>query len=123
MSGHWPQSISLAAASDYFFVLVDSGQKTGIKRGFRVLRDTAQGSALRTRSLLKKAGENFISPAGGMKSLTLSPVRDKVTDLPQTHSKRFYNTTVDKYKYCGMIRKNSISMGGHRPCMNRSFSR
>ena len=66
MSGHWPQSISLAAASDYFFVLVDSGQKAGIKRGFRVLRDTAQGSALRTRSLSRKAGESFISPAGGI---------------------------------------------------------
>ena len=67
-----------------------------------------QGSALRTCSLLKKAGENFISPAGGMESLTLSPVRDKVIHLPQTHSKRFYNATVDKYKYCGMIRKNQF---------------
>ena len=108
MSGHWPRSISLAAASDYFFILVDSGQKTGIKRGFRHLRMATQGSALRTCSLLKKAGENFISPAGGMESLTLSPVRDKVIHLPQTHSKRFYNATVDKYKYCGMIRKNQF---------------
>ena len=33
---------------------------------FRILRDATQGSALRTRGLLKKAGENFISPAGGM---------------------------------------------------------
>lgn len=41
-------------------------------------------------------------------SLTSSRVRDKVTDLPQTHSKRFYNATVDKHKYCGMIRKNQF---------------
>ena len=59
MSGHWPRSISLAAASDYFFILVDSGQKTGIKRGFRALRSASQGSALRTRSLSRKAGESF----------------------------------------------------------------
>ena len=72
MSGHWPRSISLAAASDYFFILVDSGQKTGIKRGFRVLRDTAQGSALRTRKPLKRFDPNFISPAGGT-TLNLFP--------------------------------------------------
>jgi len=39
-------------------------------------------------------------------SLTSSRVRDKVIHLP--HSKRFYNATVDKYKYCGMIRKNQF---------------
>ncbi|WP_278246326.1 hypothetical protein [Butyricicoccus pullicaecorum] len=38
MSGQWPRGISLAAASDYFFILVDSGQKTGIKGEFRPLR-------------------------------------------------------------------------------------
>ncbi len=72
MSGHWPRSISLAAASDYFFILVDSGQKTGIKREFRHLRMATQGSALRTCSLLKKAGENFISPAGGIGTVLFS---------------------------------------------------
>ena len=66
MSGQWPQSISLAAASDYFFVLVDSGQKTGIKRGFRVLRDTAQGSALRTRKPLKRFDRNFNYGCGAL---------------------------------------------------------
>ena len=30
-----------------------------MKRGFRALRSASQGSALRTRGLLKKAGENF----------------------------------------------------------------
>ena len=39
--------------------------KAKIKRDFRTLRSPAQGSALRTRGLLEKAGENFISPAGG----------------------------------------------------------
>ena len=50
----------------FILFLVDSGQKTGIKRGFRVLRDTSQGSALRTRKPLKRFDRNFISPAGGM---------------------------------------------------------
>ena len=46
-------------------VLVASrGGHREAKRGFRILRDATQGSALRTRSLLKKAGENFISPTG-----------------------------------------------------------
>ncbi|WP_412106533.1 hypothetical protein [Butyricicoccus pullicaecorum] len=37
MSGQWPRSISLAAASDYFFILVDF-RKAKIKKEFRRLR-------------------------------------------------------------------------------------
>ncbi|MFR4973095.1 MAG: hypothetical protein ACLUB2_06760 [Butyricicoccus pullicaecorum] len=42
----------------FVFILVDfSSREIGkIKRGFRGLRATAQGSALRTRSLSRKAG-------------------------------------------------------------------
>ena len=40
MSGQWPRSISLAAASDYFLILVDF-RKAKIKRGFRRLRTAA----------------------------------------------------------------------------------
>ena len=69
----------------FFSILVDSGQKTGIKRGFRVLRDTTQGSALRTCSLLKKAGENFISPAGGT-TLNLFP---RLSPRPACGTKSF----------------------------------
>ena len=61
MSGQRPQSISLAAASDYFFVLVDF-RKAKIKREFRTLRSPTQGSALRTRKPLKRFDPNFISP-------------------------------------------------------------
>ena len=45
----------------FVFILVDfSSREIGkIKRGFRGLRATAQGSALRTRSLSRKAGESF----------------------------------------------------------------
>ncbi len=46
-------------------VLVASwGGRREAKGVFRHLRMATQGSALRTRSLLKKAGENFISPTG-----------------------------------------------------------
>ncbi len=66
MSGQRPQSISLAAASDYFFVLVDF-RKAKIKRRFRALRSASQGSALRTRKPFEKGlSESFISPAGGL---------------------------------------------------------
>ena len=58
MSALCARSISLAEASDYFFVLVDF-RKAKIKRGFRVLRDTTQGSALRTRKPLKRFDRNF----------------------------------------------------------------
>ena len=75
MSALCARSISLAAASDYFFILVDF-RKAKIKRGFRVLRDTAQGSALRTRSLSRKAGESFNMGA-------VLVLRDKVTFLHQ----------------------------------------
>ena len=62
MSGHWPRSISLAAASDYFFVLVDF-RLAKIKREFRTLRSPTQGSALRTRKPFEKGlSESFISP-------------------------------------------------------------
>ena len=66
MSGQRPRSISLAAASDYFFVLVDF-RKAKIKREFRALRSASQGSALRTRKPFEKGlSESFISPAGGL---------------------------------------------------------
>ena len=62
MSGQRPRSISLAAASDYFFVLVDF-RKAKIKREFRALRSASQGSALRTRKPFEKGlSESFISP-------------------------------------------------------------
>ena len=61
MSGQRPRSISLAAASDYFFVLVDF-RLAKIKREFRTLRSPTQGSALRTRKPLKRFDPNFISP-------------------------------------------------------------
>ena len=38
----------------FLFILVDSGQSPESKREFRVLRDTAQGSALRTRKPFEK---------------------------------------------------------------------
>ena len=57
------QRVARPAGRAFAFILVDSGQKTGIKRGFRHLRMATQGSALRTRSLSRKAGESFISPS------------------------------------------------------------
>ena len=52
-----------------FSVLVDSGQKTGIKGEFRTLRSPTQGAALRTRKPFEKGlSESFISPAGGFYS-------------------------------------------------------
>ena len=48
----------------FLFLLIFREAK--IKRGFRVLRDTSQGSALRTRKPFEKGlSESFISPAGG----------------------------------------------------------
>ena len=47
MSGHWPRGIAPSADGAFSLFLVDSGQKTGIKRGFRVLRDTSQGNGAR----------------------------------------------------------------------------
>ncbi|MDY2968754.1 MAG: hypothetical protein SOR83_02070 [Butyricicoccus pullicaecorum] len=50
----------------FLFIFVDF-REAKIKRGFRVLRDTAQGSALRTRKPFEKGlRESFISPAGGI---------------------------------------------------------
>ena len=53
MSALCARSFSRPEGRDYFFVLVDfpSREIGKIKRGFRALRSTAQGSALRTRSL------------------------------------------------------------------------
>ena len=58
MSALCARSISRPAGRDYFFVLVNF-RKAKIKRGFRVLRDTTQGSALRTRKPLKRFDRNF----------------------------------------------------------------
>ena len=55
--------IARPAGRAFVFILVDSGQKTGIKRGFRHLRMATQGSALRTRKPLKRFDRNFISAA------------------------------------------------------------
>ena len=44
MSGQRPQSISLAEASDYFFVLVDF-RLAKIKGEFRALRSASQGNS------------------------------------------------------------------------------
>ena len=61
MSGFQPRSISLAAASDKNESLLIPGSDTGNQREFRVLRDTTQGSALRTRKPFEKGlSENFI---------------------------------------------------------------
>ncbi|OUP53405.1 hypothetical protein B5F17_05200 [Butyricicoccus pullicaecorum] len=59
MSALCARSIARPAGRASIFVLVDF-RKAKIKRGFRVLRDTTQGSALRTRGLSRKAGESFI---------------------------------------------------------------
>ena len=49
----------------YVFVETRAGHR--VSRGeFRGLRAATQGSALRTCSLSRKAGESFISPAGGI---------------------------------------------------------
>ena len=64
---------SIARLRTRFFIifwLIFAKRKS--KRGFRVLRDTAQGSALRTRKPLKRFDPNFISPAGGT-TLNLFP--------------------------------------------------
>ena len=55
---------SLSDGLFLLFVLVETrvGHRVS-KRGFRILRDAAQGSALRTRSLSRKAGESFIMGA------------------------------------------------------------
>ena len=54
------KSISLAAASDYFFILVDFRKSENQKRGFRALRSASQGSALRTRKPFEKGlSESF----------------------------------------------------------------
>ena len=63
----------------FLFIFVDF-REAKIKRGFRVLRDTAQGSALRTRKPFEKGlSESFISPAGGAYSFTAPAVRDDTT--------------------------------------------
>ena len=60
MSGHWPRGIAPSADGAFSLFLVDSGQKTGIKRGFRALRSASQGSALRTRKPFEKGlSESF----------------------------------------------------------------
>mgnify|MGYP006065315669 CR=1 FL=1 len=46
-----------------FFVDSRGGHRESIG-GFRILRDAAQGAALRTRSLSRKAGESFIRLRG-----------------------------------------------------------
>ncbi len=65
MSALGAPGISLAAASDWVHFLVDSrdGHRESIGE-FRILRDAAQGAALRTRSLSRKAGESFIRLRG-----------------------------------------------------------
>ncbi len=47
MSGHWPRGIAPSADGAFSLFLVDSGQKTGIKRGFRALRSASQGNGAR----------------------------------------------------------------------------
>ena len=54
------KSISLAAASDSFFILVDFRKSENQKRGFRSLLRASQGSALRTRKPFEKGlSESF----------------------------------------------------------------
>ena len=64
MSALCARSIARPAGRASIFVLVDF-RNAKIKRGFRVLRDTTQGSALRTRKPLKRFDRNFIAPDGG----------------------------------------------------------
>ena len=79
MSGQRPRSISLAAASDYFFVLVDF-RKAKIKREFRALRSASQGSALRTRKPFEKGlSESFNF---GCVSRTFCPANYPVSRVP-----------------------------------------
>ena len=61
MSALCARKYCASADAIIFFVLVDfpSREIGKIKRGFRALRSAAQGSALRTRSLSRKAGESF----------------------------------------------------------------
>ena len=64
----FPENCASADALFYYF-LVDF-RFAKIKRGFRTLRSPAQGSALRTRSLSRKAGESFHYGCGGYSPMT-----------------------------------------------------
>ena len=63
MSALCARSIARPAGRAFLLFLVDF-RKAKIKKEFRALRSASQGSALRTRSLSRKAGESFISACG-----------------------------------------------------------
>ncbi|OUP52103.1 hypothetical protein B5F17_10680 [Butyricicoccus pullicaecorum] len=65
MSGQWPRGISLAAASDYFFILVDSGQKTGIKGGVSRLASRDLRLCLKTPQAFRERLERKLHFACG----------------------------------------------------------
>ena len=60
----------------FFFIFWLIFAKAKIKREFRALRSATQGSALRTRGLLKKAGENFIVWCGAIPLYRSHPAAD-----------------------------------------------
>ena len=57
-SGGLSRELRVLRDALFYSFLVDF-RRAKIKRGFRALRSAAQGSALRTRSLSRKAGESF----------------------------------------------------------------
>ena len=66
MSAPGARGIARRARRAFNLFFVDSGFGRNQLGEFRALRSATQGSALRTRSLSRKAGESFISPSGGL---------------------------------------------------------
>ena len=74
----------------------------------RALRSAPQGSALRTRGLLKKAGENFISPAGGSFFLVRCVRRELFPKCILFRGQICYNESIHGQPLCPLFSRRNV---------------